>query len=126
MRFENSMCNVAYEILKEVNEKVAFNALWGAVCDRLGIKEEDRNNLISTFYTQLTLDGRFMFLDENYWDLRVNHTYDEFSDDSYDSYSDEEEDNEDLIDDDEDRIQYEDEDEDEDYDDSDEDEEESY
>ena len=22
MRFENSMCNVAYEILKEVNEKV--------------------------------------------------------------------------------------------------------
>ena len=126
MRFENSMCNVAYEILKEVNEKVAFNALWGAVCDRLGIKEEDRNNLISTFYTQLTLDGRFMFLDENYWDLRVNPTYDEFSDDSYDSYSDEEEDNEDLIDDDEDRIQYEDEDEDEDYDDSDEDEEESY
>lgn len=126
MKFENSMCNVAYEILKEVNEKVAFNALWGAVCDRLGIKGEDRNNLISTFYTQLTLDGRFMFLDENYWDLRVNHTYDEFSDDSYDSYSDEEEDAEDLIDDAEDRIQYEDEDEEEDYDDSDEDEEESY
>ena len=127
MRFENSMCNVAYEILKEVNEKVAFNALWGAVCDRLGIQDEDRNNLISVFYTQLTLDGRFMFLDENYWDLRVNHTFDEFSDDSYDSYSDEEdEDAEDLIDDGEDRIQYEDEDEDEDYDDSDEDEEESY
>ena len=41
MRFENSMCNVAYEILKEVNEKVAFNALWGAVCDRLGIAEEE-------------------------------------------------------------------------------------
>ena len=126
MRFENSMCNVAYEILKEVNEKVAFNALWGAVCDRLGIKEEDRNNLISVFYTQLTLDGRFMFLDENYWDLRINHTFDEFSDDSYDSYSDDEEDVEDLIDDGEDRIQYEDEDEEEDYDDSDEDEEESY
>ena len=108
MRFENSMCNVAYEILKEVNEKVAFNALWGAVCDRLGIPEEERNNLISSFYTQLTLDGRFMFLDENYWDLRINHTFDEFSDDSYDSYSDEEEDVEDLIDDDEDRIQYED------------------
>ena len=126
MRFENSMCNVAYEILKEVNEKVAFNALWGAVCDRLGIKEEDRNNLISVFYTQLTLDGRFMFLDENYWDLRINHTFDEFSDDSYDSYSDDEEDVEDLIDDDEDRIQYEDDEDEDDYDDSEEDEEESY
>ena len=126
MKFENSMCNVAYDILKEVNEKVAFNALWETVCGRLGIEGEDRDNLISNFYTQLTLDGRFMFLDENYWDLRVNHTYDEFSDDSYDSYSDEEEDAEDLIDDDDDRIQYEDEDEEEDYDDSDEDEEESY
>jgi DNA-directed RNA polymerase subunit delta len=127
MRFENSMCNVAYEILKEVNEKVAFNALWGAVCDRLGIAEEERNNLISSFYTQLTLDGRFMFLDENYWDLRINHTFDEFSDDSYDSYSDDEEDVEDLIDDDEDRIQYEDDEDEDDYDDSeDEDEEESY
>ena len=127
MRFENSMCNVAYEILKEVNEKVAFNALWGAVCDRLGIAEEERNNLISSFYTQLTLDGRFMFLDENYWDLRINHTFDEFSDDSYDSYSDDEEDVEDLIDDDEDRIQYEDDEDEDEYDDSeDEDEEESY
>ena len=126
MRFENSMCNVAYEILKEVNEKVAFNALWGAVCDRLGIAEEERNNLISSFYTQLTLDGRFMFLDENYWDLRINHTFDEFSDDSYDSYSDDEEDVEDLIDDDEDRIQYEDDEDEDDYDDSEEDEEESY
>ena len=126
MRFENSMCNVAYEILKEVNEKVAFNALWGAVCDRLGIAEEERNNLISSFYTQLTLDGRFMFLDENYWDLRINHTFDEFSDDSYDSYSDDEEDVEDLIDDDEDRIQYEDDEDEDEYDDSEEDEEESY
>ena len=99
MRFENSMCNVAYEILKEVNEKVAFSALWETVCDRLGINEEDKKNLISNFYTQLTLDGRFMFLDENYWDLRANHTFDEFSEDSYDSYSDDDDSDEELIDD---------------------------
>ena len=100
MRFENSMCNVAYDILKEVNEKVAFSALWNTVCERLGIEEEDGKNLISNFYTQLTLDGRFMFLDENYWDLRANHTFDEFSEDSYDSYSDDDDDSdEDLIDD---------------------------
>lgn len=126
MRFENSMCNVAYEVLKEVNEKVAFNALWEVVCQRLGIEGEEKNNLISNFYTQLTLDGRFMFLDENYWDLRVNHTYDEFSEDSYDSYSDEEDENdEDLIDEDDEGLHYEDDEDDEDYNDSDE-EEESY
>ena len=115
MRFENSMCNVAYDILKEVNEKVSFNALWNTVCERLGINEEDKMNLISNFYTQLTLDGRFMFLDENYWDLRANHTFDEFSEDSYDSYSDDDDDSDDLIDDEE--LSYDDE-EDEDYDDS--------
>ena len=125
MRFENSMCNVAYEVLKEVNEKVAFNALWEAVCQRLGIEGEAKNNLISNFYTQLTLDGRFMFLDENYWDLRVNHTYDEFSEDSYDSYSDEEDENdEDLIDEDDEGLHYEDDEDEGDYNDS--DEEESY
>ena len=124
MRFENSMCNVAYEILKEVNEKVAFNALWETVCDKLGINEEDKKNLISNFYTQLTLDGRFMFLDENYWDLRINHTFDEFSDDSYDSYSDDEEDVEDLIDEDDEGLHYEDDEDGEDYNDS--EEEESY
>ncbi len=122
MRFENSMCNVAYDVLKEVNEKVAFNALWEAVCNRLNIEGEDKINLISNFYTQLTLDGRFMFLDENHWDLRVNHTFDEFSEDSYDSYSDEEdEDNEEeLIEEDEEGLHYEDE-EDEDSNDEDED-----
>lgn len=126
MRFENSMCNVAYEVLKEVNEKVAFNALWEVVCQRLGIEGEEKNNLISNFYTQLTLDGRFMFLDENYWDLRVNHTYDEFSEDSYDSYSDEEDENdEDLIDEDDEGLHYEDDEDEGDYNDSD-DEEESY
>ena len=124
MRFENSMCNVAYEILKEVNEKVAFSALWETVCDRLGINEEDKKNLISNFYTQLTLDGRFMFLDENYWDLRANHTFDEFSEDSYDSYSDDDDSDEDLIDDDD--LSYDEEDEDYDEDEESNDEEEDY
>ena len=118
------MCNVAYDILKEVNEKVSFNALWNTVCERLGINEEDKMNLISNFYTQLTLDGRFMFLDENYWDLRANHTFDEFSEDSYDSYSDDEDnDDEELID--EEELGY-DEDEDDDYEESEEDEDDSY
>ena len=126
MKFENSMCNVAYEILKEVNEKVAFSALWNTVCERLGIEEEDGKNLISNFYTQLTLDGRFMFLDENYWDLRANHTFDEFTEDSYDSYSDDEDDSdEDLIDDEEEGLHYEDDEDSDDYDES-EDEEEDY
>ena len=125
MKFENSMCNVAYDVLKESNEKVAFNTLWNIVCDRLGIEGEDKINLISNFYTQLTLDGRFMFLDENYWDLRANHTYDEFAEDSYDSYSDDEDEiDEDLIDDEEEGLHYEEDDED--YEESDKDEEEDY
>ena len=119
------MCNVVYDVLKASNEKGAFNTLWNIVCDRLGIEGEDKINLISNFYTQLTLDGRFMFLDENYWDLRANHTYDEFAEDSYDSYSDDEDEiDEDLIDDEEEGLHYEEDDED--YEESDKDEEEDY
>ena len=114
MRFENSMCNVAYEILKEVNEKVAFYSLWETVCEKLGISGEEKDNLISNFYTQLTLDGRFMFLEGNYWDLRANHTFADFIDDSYDSYSDDEDNDDVVVYDDEEEERYDD---DEDYDD---------
>ncbi len=115
MRFENSMCNVAYDILKEVNEKVSFNALWETVCHKLGIEGEDKVNLISNFYTQLTLDGRFMVLEGNYWDLRANHTFDEFAEDSYDFYTDDDDSDPELVDEEEVGYEEEDEEEDDDY-----------
>ena len=42
--------------------------------------------------TQLTLDGRFVTLGENVWDLRIRHTFDKVHIDMNEVYSDDEED----------------------------------
>lgn len=57
----NSMINDAYEIVKETNpyETILFKDLWAKVCERQGFTEEEARSKMSSFYTTLTLDGRF-------------------------------------------------------------------
>ena len=43
---------------------------------------------MSSFYTNLLLDGRFVTLGENQWDLRSRHTFDKVHIDMKDVYSD--------------------------------------
>jgi len=93
-----SMVNVAYEILKETTsnndeEKVdkkgiLFKKLYDLVCEKLGFTEEEKNNNISRFYTNLSLDGRFICLAKNKWDLRANHTFKEYDIDISNIYED--------------------------------------
>ncbi len=86
-----SMVDVAYSFLKETNSKVKFNELFNAVSERMGFTEEEKENLISNFYTNLSLDGRFVTLGNNEWDLRSNQTYDKVHIDMADIYTDMEE-----------------------------------
>ncbi len=86
-----SMVDVAYSYLKEVNKITKFAELFDAVCERIGLSEEQKEELISTFYTNLSLDGRFVTLGDNEWDLRINQTYDKVHIDMNDVYSDIEE-----------------------------------
>ena len=86
-----SMVDVAYSFLKETNSKVKFNELFNAVSERMGFIEEEKENLISNFYTNLSLDGRFVTLGNNEWDLRSNQTYDKVHIDMADIYTDMEE-----------------------------------
>ena len=86
-----SMVDVAYSYLKEVNKITKFDELFNAVSERIGLTEEQKEELISTFYTNLSLDGRFVTLGDNEWDLRINQTYDKVHIDMNDVYSDIEE-----------------------------------
>lgn len=86
-----SMVDVAYSYLKEVNKITKFAELFNAVSERIGLTEEKKEELISTFYTNLSLDGRFVTLGDNEWDLRINQTYDKVHIDMNDVYSDIEE-----------------------------------
>lgn len=86
-----SMVDVAYSVLKEKGEIIKFSDLFNEVALRLELSEEMKSDYISNFYTCLSLDGRFVNLGDNEWDLRVNQTYDKVHIDMNDVYSDIEE-----------------------------------
>lgn len=86
-----SMVDVAYSILKERNSITRFHDLFAAVAEKLEMTEEQKIEAISPFYTNLSLDGRFVTLGDNEWDLRVNQTYDKVHIDMNDVYTDIEE-----------------------------------
>ncbi len=86
-----SMVDVAYSVLKDLNKITRFCDLYNEVAIRLELTEQEKEDRISQFYTGLSLDGRFVTLGDNEWDLRSNQTYDKVHIDMNDVYSDMEE-----------------------------------
>lgn len=77
---EKSLVNVAYQILSEdynsgKTEPKKFLELCSEICDRLGMTEEEFMKVVSRFYTDLTLDGRFVIKENNTWVLREHELY---------------------------------------------------
>ena len=57
-------------ILKEENKPLNTPTIFRKICDILGYDDEEYTNKIGDYYTSLTTDKRFVFLDTNEWDLR--------------------------------------------------------
>lgn len=72
-----SMVDVAYEELDKVKNSMAFVDLWKKVCKKLLFNEQQNEDNIAQFYTDLSLDDRFVCVKNNKWDLRLRHTYEE-------------------------------------------------
>ncbi len=83
-----SNLDVAYELISSRNEPVSFKEIWAKVVSEQGYGENEANSLVGQFYTNLSLDGRFVTLGENTWDLRIHHTFDKVHIDMNDVYSD--------------------------------------
>lgn len=88
---KDSMVNVAFEILTKKNRIMNFLELFGEVVKELELDQEEAQKRIGSFYTNLILDGRFVNLGDNTWDLRSNQTYDKVHIDMNDVYSEMEE-----------------------------------
>ena len=97
-RNQKSMRDIAHELLTKKKSPVLFDKLWKEVSEILGLTEEESLEKIGTFYTHITLDGRFVLLENNTWDLRVRHKFEEITIDMNDLYDDEDNDVE-IIDD---------------------------
>lgn len=98
-----SLLDLAYDYVSQSKDQVSFKDLWAYVVEKAGLDEETAAKRVSSFYTNLMLDGRFVTLGENQWDLRSRHTFDKVHIDMKDVYSDVETDDEDEEEDEEDK-----------------------
>lgn len=88
---QSSMVDVAFGLMTK-KKPVDFYKLWQEVSEIKGFNQEDKDENESLFYTNITLDGRFITVGENRWDLRSRHKFDEVHIDMNDIYADDEED----------------------------------
>ena len=65
-----SYADLSYIILKENKKPMNTANLFRKVCDLLEYTDEEYSEKIGDFYTSLTTDKRFLFLDTSEWDLR--------------------------------------------------------
>lgn len=89
---EKSLLDYGYDVLSASTEPVKFIELFNKSYESSGLKFSDSELKIrmSKFYTQLSLDGRFITLTDNFWDLRSRHVFEQVHLDMIDAYSDEE------------------------------------
>ena len=85
-----SMVDVAFELMSKKKSAVNFFKLWEEVCQMKKFDEQQQADKESLFYTNITLDGRFITVGENNWDLRSRHTFSEVHIDMNDIYAEEE------------------------------------
>jgi DNA-directed RNA polymerase subunit delta len=69
-----SYTDLTYRILKEANKPLNTPTVFKEICRLLGYSDEAYANKIGNFYTSMTLDNRFVFLDSTEWDLREKHS----------------------------------------------------
>lgn len=86
---EKSNLDVAFELVSKKKNPVVFSKLWEEVSQIQGLSEEEAKKRASKFYTALSLDGRFITLGDNTWDLRSRYTFDKVHIDMNEVYSNE-------------------------------------
>lgn len=74
---EMSLIEVAYELLAEKRQAVAFQELMDEIKKTLNLSDEEVKSRIAQFYTDINIDGRFLSLGESRWGLRVWYPVDQ-------------------------------------------------
>ena len=82
-----SLLDLAYDYISRSKDAVSFKDLWAYVSQESGLDEVTAAKKISPFYTNLKMDGRFVTLGDNTWDLRSRNTFDKTHIDMKDVYS---------------------------------------
>lgn len=74
---KKSMIDVAFDLVSKKKKPATFLKIWEEVSQMVGLTPEQEEDNIAQFYTDLSLDDRFVHVGDNKWDLRSRHTYNE-------------------------------------------------
>ena len=83
-----SLLDYAYDYVSGQSQQSKFEDIWAYCVEQAGLSKEEANNKVSRFYTNLMLDGRFVTLGENEWDLRIRHKFEKVHIDMSEVYAD--------------------------------------
>ncbi len=83
-----SMIDTAYSTLTASEGPISFKELWGKIKETLEIGPDEEASRIGHFYTDISLDGRFVEGKDNTWNLRSRTPYDNVHIDMSDVYTD--------------------------------------
>lgn len=90
---EKPLISYGFDVLSASKNPMKFIDLFNEAVKLSGeeFSQEELKIRMSRFYTQLSLDERFITLTDNYWDLRSRHVFEEVHLDMDDAYSEDEE-----------------------------------
>ena len=83
-----SLLDYAYDYVSGQSQQSKFADIWAYCVKEAGLSPEEADAKVSRFYTNLMLDGRFVTLGENEWDLRIRHKFEKVHIDMSEVYSD--------------------------------------
>ena len=83
-----SLLDYAYDYVSGQSQQSKFEDIWAYCVEQAGLSKEEADKKVSRFYTNLMLDGRFVTLGENEWDLRVRHKFEKVHIDMSEVYAD--------------------------------------
>ena len=86
---EKSLLDYGFDVMSASKEAMSFFDLFNAAVAASGLtlQESEKKSKMAKFYTSLSLDGRFITLKDNCWDLRARHNFEQFHIDMGDVYS---------------------------------------
>ena len=89
-----SYTDLTYALLKENGKSMNTPTIFREICNLLGYSDSEYTAKIGDYYTSLTIDKRFVLLENNEWDVCDNHSVKIEMDDDMDDESEEEEEEE--------------------------------
>lgn len=86
-----SYTDLTYMLLSENKKSMNTPTIFREISNLLGFTEEEYTSKIGDYYTSLTIDKRFVLLENNEWDIRDRHSVELVVDEEEEELSDEEE-----------------------------------